>query len=71
MQTLRRIIWIVLLLALTNAVCAETAPEEEWSKTYGGTDDDEISVGELMNEAEHFVDRIDGGKCPILSKEGR
>jgi hypothetical protein len=34
---MKRIIGIILLLALTNVVYAETAPEEEWSKTFGGT----------------------------------
>ncbi|PXF59831.1 MAG: hypothetical protein C4B59_10500 [Candidatus Methanogaster sp.] len=27
---------IILLLTLTNVVCAETAPEETWNKTFGG-----------------------------------
>jgi hypothetical protein len=39
---MKRIIGVMLLLALTNAVCAETAPEEEWSKTIGGTGHDEL-----------------------------
>jgi outer membrane protein assembly factor BamB len=38
---MKRIIGIILLLTLTNAVYAETPPEEEWSKTFGGTDSDE------------------------------
>jgi hypothetical protein len=33
---MKRIIGIILLLALTNAVYAETAPEEAWNKTFGG-----------------------------------
>lgn len=33
---MKRIVGIILLLALTNVVYAETAPEEEWSKTFGG-----------------------------------
>ena len=33
---MKRIIGIILLLALTNVVCAETAPEEAWNKTFGG-----------------------------------
>ena len=37
---MKRIIGIILLRALTNAVYAETAPEETWSKTFGGTDRD-------------------------------
>ena len=31
---------IVLLVAITNIVYAETPPEEAWSKTFGGTDGD-------------------------------
>jgi len=33
----RMIIGMALLLALTNVIYAETAPEEAWSKTFGGT----------------------------------
>ena len=33
---MKRIIGIILLLALANVVCAETAPEEAWNKTFGG-----------------------------------
>ncbi len=38
--TVKRIIGILILLALTNAVYAEMAPEEAWNKTFGGTDRD-------------------------------
>ncbi|PXF60827.1 MAG: hypothetical protein C4B59_07515 [Candidatus Methanogaster sp.] len=34
---MKRIIGIVLLLVFANVVCAEMAPEEEWSKAFGGT----------------------------------
>jgi hypothetical protein len=34
---MKHIIGITLLLVLANVVCAETAPEEEWSKAFGGT----------------------------------
>jgi len=42
---MKRIIGIILLLVLTNVIHAETAPELEWSKTFGGTEgDDAFSV---------------------------
>ena len=37
---MKRIIGIILLFALANAVYAETAPEETWNKTFGGSNDD-------------------------------
>ncbi len=33
---MKRIIVLILLLALTNVVYAETAPDEAWNKTFGG-----------------------------------
>ena len=35
---MKLIIGILLLLALTNVVCAKMTPEEEWNKTFGGDD---------------------------------
>ena len=37
---MKRIIGIILLLVLTNVIHAETAPEVEWNKTFGGTEGD-------------------------------
>ncbi len=37
---MKRIIGIIVLLALTNVIYAETAPEEVWNKTFGGIDSD-------------------------------
>ena len=47
---MKRIIGIMLLLALTNAVYAETAPEVEWSKTgVVAKCDDAVSVQQTFD----------------------
>nr|QNR61645.1 hypothetical protein GZ37B2_69 [uncultured archaeon GZfos37B2] len=52
---MKQIIGIILLLTLTNMVCAETAPEEVWSKTFGGTDDDVASSVQQTSDGGYII----------------
>jgi hypothetical protein len=55
---MKRIIGIILLLALTNVVCAETAPDEEWSKTFGGIDDDRAYSVQQTSDGGYIITGI-------------
>lgn len=62
---MKRNIGIILLLALTNAVYAETAPEEAWNKTFGG---DGGEARDIVHRA--FTGLVDARGCRMRWIEG-
>ncbi len=52
---MKRIIWIIILLALVNVVSAETVPEEVWSKTFGGTDWDYANSVQQTSDGGYII----------------
>ena len=54
-KSMKRIIWIIVLLTLTGMVCAETAPEEEWRRRFGGTDTDWASSVQQTSDGGYII----------------